>query len=155
MESGRTSTGAAGAAADLAALEAGRAHVADRAMQPWWFDALLGLLVFALVAQYSLHLDWVSVVVPVLVVAGCLALKRTYERTTGFWVNGFRPGGTRRAVAVWLVGYVVVLALAAGAEFGLGWRGAMVVGGAVLGVGIALTSRWWTRIYIAELRKGP
>jgi hypothetical protein len=53
-----------------------------------------------------------------------------------------------------VVGYVVVLGLAAGAEFGLGWRGAMVAGGAVLGVGIALTSRWWTKIYIAELRKG-
>jgi hypothetical protein len=29
----------------------------------------------------------------------------------------------------------------------------MVVGGAVLGVGIALISRWWTRIYVAELRE--
>ena len=30
--------------------------------------------------------------------------------------------------------------------------GAMVVAGAVLGVGIALVSRWWSRIYVAELR---
>jgi hypothetical protein len=28
----------------------------------------------------------------------------------------------------------------------------MVVAGAVLGVGVALISRWWTRIYAAELR---
>ena len=77
----------------------------------------------------------------------------TYKRITGFWVNGLRPGRTRRVVRVWLVGYVVVLAIATGAEYGLGWRGAMVAAGAVLGVGIALTSRWWTRIYIAELRE--
>jgi len=43
----------------------------------------------------------------------------------------------------------------AGKAFGLEWRGAMVVGGAVLGVGAALISRWWSRIYIAELREGP
>jgi hypothetical protein len=76
-----------------------------------------------------------------------------YRRITGFWVNGTRPGRTRRAIRVWFAGYVVVLALAAAAEFGLGWRGAMVVGGAVLGVGIALTSRWWSHIYIDELRQ--
>ena len=33
-------------------------------------------------------------------------------------------------------------------------RGAMVVAGVVLGIGIALLSRWWTRLYIAELRDG-
>jgi len=56
---------------------------------------------------------------------------------------------------VWIAAYVVVLALAAGAEYGLDRRGAMVVGGAVLGVGMAALSRWWTRLYIAELRSGP
>ena len=41
---------------------------------------------------------------------------------------------------------------ALGAEFLLHVPGAIVVGAAVLGVGIALISRWWTRIYVAELR---
>jgi hypothetical protein len=126
--------------------------VADRAMQPWWYDALLGLLVFGLVASYSARENWVTWVALVVFLAGCLALVSAYKRITGFWVNGFRPGRTQRAVRVWLVGYVLVLALAGGAEFGLGWRGAMVVGGAVLGIGVALLSRWWTRLYIAELR---
>ena len=31
-------------------------------------------------------------------------------------------------------------------------RGAMVVGGIVVGVAIFFISRWWTRIYVAELR---
>jgi hypothetical protein len=154
MESDGTTTDRAAAAADLAALQAGRAAMADRAMQPWWYDAALGLLVFQLIASYSFHENWVTVVALLVLGLGCLALRSAYERITGFWVNGLRPGETRRAVRVWFVGYAVVLAAAAGAEFGLGWRGAMVAGGAVLGVGVALTSRWWTRIYVAELRKG-
>jgi hypothetical protein len=154
MESDGTTTDQATAAADLAALQAGRAAMADRAMQPWWYDVALGLLVFGLISSYSAHENWVTAVALVFFLAGCAALMTAYKRITGFWVNGLRPGATQRAVRVWVVGYVVVLASAAGAEYGLGWRGAMVAAGAVLGVGIAVTSRWWTRIYIAELRKG-
>jgi hypothetical protein len=154
MESDGTTTDRAAAAADLAALDAGRAAMADRAMQPWWYDVALGLLVFELISSYSAHEGWVTAAALVVFLLGCGALMTTYKRITGFWVNGMRPGRTQRAVRVWFVGYVVVLALAAGAEYELGWRGAMVAGGAVLGVGIALTSRWWTRIYIAELRSG-
>jgi hypothetical protein len=154
MESNEGAAPPVDAAAVLATLRADRAAMADRAMQPWWYDVVLGLLVFQLIASYSFHRNGVTLLAVAVLVAGCLALKRTYERITGFWVNGLRPGETRRAVRVWFVGYVVVLAAAAGAEYGLGWRGAMAVAGAVLGVGIALTSRWWSRIYIAELRKG-
>ena len=153
MESDGTTTDATAAAADLAALRSGRARLAERAMQPWWYDVALGLLVFGLLSSYSAHEEWVTAVALVVFLAGCAALMATYERITGFWVNGLRPGRTRRVVRVWLVGYVAVLAIATGAEYGLGWRGAMVAAGAVLGVGIALTSRWWTRIYIAELRE--
>ena len=140
------------AAADLAALQADRAAMADRAMQPWWYDALLGLLVFGFVSSYSARENWVTLVALVVLLGGCLALMSAYKRITGFWVNGFRPGRTQKAVRTWLVGYTLVLAVAGGAEFGLDWRGAMVVGGAVLGVGVALFSRWWSRLFIAELR---
>ena len=44
----------AGAEAQLATLQAQRAALADRAVQPWWYDALLGLLLFGFVA--SCHL---------------------------------------------------------------------------------------------------
>lgn len=140
------------AAAHLASLQAGRTAMAERAMQPWWHDALLGLLVFGLVASYSAHEKWVTLVALLVFLGGVLFLVSAYKRITGFWVNGFRPGRTRKAVRAWLVGYVLVLALAGGAEYGLGWRGAMVVGGVVLGVGVALFSRWWTHLFIAELR---
>jgi hypothetical protein len=84
--------------------------------------------------------------------AGMAALRSVYTRITGVWVSGLRPGPTRRAMNVWFVLYAVVLAAAAVAEFLLHVPGAIVVGAAVLGVGIALISRWWTRIYVAELR---
>jgi hypothetical protein len=154
MENDGTTRNREAAAAQLAALRSGRAQMAERAMQPWWYDVALGLLVFQAIASYSAHEDWVTVVAALVLGVGCLALMTAYKRITGFWVNGWRRGPTRRAVWVWVVGYLVVLALAAGAEYELGWRGAMVAGGAVLGVGIALTSRWWSRIYITELREG-
>jgi hypothetical protein len=142
----------AAAAAQLKTLQDGRAALADRAMQPWWYDALLGLLMFELIASYSVHEQWVSIAALLVFFAGNFGLMAAYKRLTGFWVNGHRPGRTQRAMRVWVVGAVVVLALAGGAEFGLGWRGAMVVAGVVLGVAVALISRWWSRIYIAELR---
>jgi hypothetical protein len=148
-----TATAPAQAAAQLDALREDRAAMADRAMQPWWYDVALGLLVFQLIASYSFYENWVTVLALLVLGVGCLALMHAYKRITGFWVNGLRPGQTQRAVRVWFVGYALVLAAAAGAEFGLGWRGAMVAGGAVLGVGVGLTSRWWSSIYIAELRK--
>ena len=155
MENEGSMPDSSSAAADLASLQAHRAAVADRAMQPWWYDALLGLLVFGFVSSYSARQNWVTLVALVVLLLGCAALVSAYKRITAFWVNGFRPGRTQKAVRVWLVGYVAVLAVAGGAEYGLEWRGAMVVGGAVLGVGIAAFSRWWTRLYIAELRGEP
>jgi hypothetical protein len=151
MESEGTTVDPAAAAADLAALRADRAGMADRAMQPWWYDALLGLLVFQLVASYSFD-SWVTVLAVGVMGVGCLLLVSAYERITGFWVNGLRSGRTQRAIRVWFVLYVVVLVTAAAAEHLLDVSYPMVAGGAVLGGGLALVSRWWTHIYIAELR---
>ncbi len=149
MESNEVSDRAA-AEAELAALRSQRAALADRAVQPWWYDALLGLLLFGFVSSYSLDSTWVTLaalVVLLLCLRGMMAL---YRRLTGFWVDGFRRGPTRRAVIVWVVVVLAVLGTGFAAEER--WRGAMVVAGAVLGVGVALVSRWWTRIYVAELR---
>jgi hypothetical protein len=148
----RTTDAPSDAAAQLAALRADRAAMAERVVQPWWYDALLGLIVFGLISSIGVRNDWVKVAVIAACLAGMYALRVIYTRLTGMWVRGDRKGPTRRAIWVWLAFYVVVLGLAAGAEYGLGWHGALVVGGAVLGVGIALISRWWTHIYVAELR---
>ena len=150
MESHQVSDRAA-AEAQLTALRSQRAALAERAVQPWWYDALLGLLVFQLIASYSFE-KWVTAVAAGVLVVGCAGLVSAYRRIAGFWISGLRPGRTRRAIRVWACLYAVVLGAAAAAEFLLDVRYAMVAGGAVLGVGIAVTSRWWTRIYVAELR---
>jgi len=152
MESEELSTDRAAAAAQLAALQADRERLARRVVTPWWYDACLGLTVLLLLSSISFRDSvWQFVVGG----AGLLLLwgvATAYRRITGVWVNGLRRGRTRRLMWIWLALYTVVLALAAGAEFVLGLRGAMVVGGAVLGVALALISRWWMRIYVAELR---
>ena len=151
MESNEVSDRAA-AEAELATLQSQRAALAERAMQPWWYDALLSLLLFGFIASYSLRDNWVTlaaVVVFLLCLRGMVVL---YRRHTGFWVHGFRKGRTRKAIRVWFVCVVVVLAAGFTAELALDLRGAMVVAGAVLAVALLLVNRWWTRIYVAELR---
>ena len=140
------------AEAQLASLQARRAALADRAVQPWWYDALLGLLLFGFVSSYALHSTWVSLAALVaffLCLRGMVAL---YTRRTGFWVSGFRQGRTWRAVLVWATFALGVLL--AGFAADEHWGGAMVVAGGVLGVGVAVVSRWWTHIHVAELRQG-
>jgi hypothetical protein len=142
----------ADASAQLSSLAAGRAALAGRAMQPWWYDAALGLVVFALLGTLSARDTVLQLVVDGAALVALVGLKRAYERHTGFWVNGFRRGRTRRVIAVLLGLYAVVVAAGLAAEHALGWRGAMVVAGAVLGLAAAVCSRWWTRVYVAELR---
>jgi hypothetical protein len=141
------------AAAQLAALQADRTALAERAeAAPWWYDALLSLLLFAFLSSYALHNTWVSlaaVVVFLLCLRGMMVL---YRRLTGFWVNGFRKGLTRRAVAVWMVTALAVIVVGFVVDEQLGWTPAMPVAGAVLSVVLYLVNRWWARLYVAELR---
>jgi hypothetical protein len=140
------------AAAELAALDADRAALAERVVQPWWYDALLGLLVAGFIASYSSRNAWVVLGAFLVLALGLRGLMAVYRRITGMWVSGLRPGPTQRATRVWFVVYAVVVAAAAVFEYGLEIRGAMVVAGIVLGVAIAVISQWWARIYVAELR---
>ena len=142
----------AAAEAELAALQSQRAALAERAVQPWWYDALLGLLLFGFVSSYALRNTWVTLAALVVFLVCIRGLVEVYQRRTGFWVHGFREGRTWRAVSVWIAFALVVLLAGFAADDH--WGGAMVVAGAVLGVGVgvALISRWWTRIYVAELR---
>ena len=153
MESDSVTTmGPTDAAAQLAALQADRDEVAGRAMQPWWYDVVLGLLVAGFTASYSVHRHWIAPVALLLFLGGNLGLMTVYRRRTGTWVGGYRSGRTRRVMGVWLTVSVVVLAVGGGAEFGLEQHGAMAVAGIVLGLAAGLVSRWWTRVYVAELR---
>jgi hypothetical protein len=152
MESDGGTMDRTAAAAELAALDADRAALADRVVQPWWYDALLGLLVAGFISSYSTRNVWVVLGAVLVLALGLRGLMAVYRRITGMWVSGLRPGPTQRAIRVWFVVYAVVVAAAAVFEYGLEIRGAMVVAGIVLGVAIAVISQWWTRIYVAELR---
>ena len=140
------------AAAHLAALRSDRAAMADRAMQPWWYDALLGLLVFGLLSVVAVGNPFLTIGAVAVFALGLRWLAATYQRLTGFWVDGLRPGRTRTVVRVWFVLYAVTVGPALVLALGFDVRWPLVVVAAVLGVGIALLSRWWSRIYIAELR---
>ena len=156
MESREQLADPAEAAAALAALREGREAMAERVRPPWWYDAGLGISVFLFLAQASLRdvRPWQFVVLGVALIL-LWALVAGYRRRTGVWVDGLRRGRTGRTFAAWLPAYAVVYALAAVAEFGLELRGAMAVGGAVLGVVLVLVSRWWMRLYAEELRETP
>jgi hypothetical protein len=152
MESDGGTRDRTAAAAELAALDADRAALAERVVQPWWYDALLGLLVAGFIASYSTRNAWVVLGAFLVLALGLRGLMAVYRRITGMWVSGLRPGPTQRAIRVWFVVYAVVVAAAAVVEYGLGIPGAMVVAGIVLGVAIAVISQWWARLYVAELR---
>ena len=145
----------AAAAAQLATLQADRERMATRVVPPWWYDPALGVVVFLLLSALSLRdAGWLYFATLAVALVGLWSLVTAYKRITGVWVSGLRRGSTARVVWVWFVVYAVVLAAGLVAELLLDVRGAMVVAGAVLGVTITFLGRWWTRLYVAELRAG-
>lgn len=142
------------AAAELAALRADRSALAERVVQPWWYDVLLGLLVFVFFGSYATHDWWLIGGAWALGGLGIWGLVTVYRRRTGLWVSGYRPGPTQRALRVWFwccVSWGVVAVLDAGVAAAF-LTYLLVAVSAACGVALALVSRWWTRIYVAELR---
>ncbi|OMQ13760.1 hypothetical protein A7K94_0221310, partial [Modestobacter sp. VKM Ac-2676] len=113
------------AAAQLAELQAGRAQLADRVMQPWWHDVAAGLLLFGFFASSVVETSWVRAVA-VLVLAGGLGwLAWSYRRRTGVWAS---PDGRVWLTWVPLALVVSVPALVLAEDHGQRW--AMPVAGA-------------------------
>ena len=135
------------ATAQLAALQADRAALADRVVPPWWYDVALGLLMFGFLSSYAFDSPWVTF--PALVVfLSCLgALVAAYKRITGIWVNVTWP-----VMAVWSAVVLAVLVPAFVLAEGYGHHWVMVPAGAVLGLAVILFGRYWARAYAAELR---
>jgi hypothetical protein len=135
------------AAAQLAALDADRAALADRVLQPWWYDVLLGLLLFGFLASYAFDSLWVTFPAMVVFFAGLGALVAAYKRITGVWVNVTGP-----VMAVWAAVVLLVLVPAFVLAEGFDQHWVMVPAGAVLGVAVILFGRYWGRAFAAELR---
>jgi hypothetical protein len=137
------------AAAHLAALQADRAALADRVLQPWWYDVALGLLLFGCLASYALDSHWVTFPALVVFGAGLVALVSAYRRLTGVWLSA-----KGRAMGLWAALVVLVLVPAFVLAEGFDQHWVMVIAGAVLGIAAAVLSRLWGRAYVAELREG-
>ena len=135
------------AAAQLAALDADRAALADRVLQPWWYDVLLGLLLFGFLASYAFDSLWVTFPALVVFFAGLGALVAAYKRISGVWGS---PGP--RVVALWGVLVLLVLVPAFVLAEGFDQHWVMVPAGAVLGLAVGVLSRLWGRAWVAELR---
>ncbi|MGY1694852.1 MULTISPECIES: hypothetical protein [unclassified Geodermatophilus] len=137
------------AAAQLDTLRADRAALADRVLQPWWYDVALGLLLFGFLSSYALDSLWVTFPALLLFGAGLGALVSAYRRRTGVWVTTGGP-----ALTAWGAMVLLVLVPALVLSEGFGRHGAMVVAGAVLGIAVGVLSRVWGRRWVAELRRG-
>jgi hypothetical protein len=137
------------AAAQLAALRADREALADRVVQPWWYDVALGLLLFGFLASYALDSLWVTLPAVALFGAGLGALVSTYRRRTGLWLDT-----PPRVTAGWCAFVLVVLVPAFVLALGFDQHWVMVPAGAVLGLAAGLLSRYWGRRWAAELREG-
>src|SRR3712207_7869467 len=92
------------AATQLAALQADRVALADRVLQPWWYDVALGLLLFGFLASYAVDSLWVTFPAMIIFFGGLGALVAAYKRITGVWVSA-----DNRAMGVWAVLVLVVL----------------------------------------------
>ena len=138
------------AVAQLAALRADRSALADRVLQPWWYDVALGLLLFGFLSSYAFDSFGVTLVALVVFLAGLAVLVRAYKRITGIWVNT-----PRRVFALWAAVVLVVLVPAFVLAVGFDQHWVMVVAGAILGIAVAGFSRFWGRAYVASLREGP
>jgi hypothetical protein len=136
------------AAAQLAVLRADRVALADRVLQPWWYDVALGLLLFGFLSSYAADSLWVTVPVYVVFFVGLGSLVAAYKRITGVWVNA-----PARVYVAWGALVLAVLVPAFWLTEGHGQRWAMVVAGAVLGVAAAVSSRWAGRAWVAELQR--
>ncbi|QNG37357.1 hypothetical protein F1C76_12890 [Geodermatophilaceae bacterium NBWT11] len=136
------------AAADLAALDRDRAALAEKVLQPWWFDAALGLLLFGFLAVQAIDAAWVTAPTLLVFAGGLALLVRVYRARSGVWVH--TPA---RVMAAWgaLVLVVLVPAYLLSSQ---GHLWAMVLAGAVLGLAVALLSRHWGRAWQRELREG-
>ena len=137
------------AAAALAALDADRAALADKVLQPWWYDVALGLLLFGLLASYAADSLWVTFPVLVVFFVGLGALVSAYKRITGVWI-----ATPQRVMVGWGIGVLVVLvpSFVIAQVYDQHW--VMVVPAVLLGLAAGLLSRWWGLRWQRELREG-
>lgn len=140
------------AARSLDMMRATRGALAARTRWSLARHAAVGLLLGALIAGYALPGS-----LPVMVVVVCLgatfAIVGRDRRRDGFFVNGYRPGRTRRITftLVAIAFAALVSAILLKERYGLDW--APVAIGIVLAVVATIVSIAWERVYRQELEE--
>lgn len=133
----------------LRALKSVQDRFAARARWSWQRHAAFGVVMGGLVASYALPpVERVGAIL--LCCLAMIAIAVRDRRRDGFFINGYRPGRTRRVTAVLLV---VALGTFAAALLGKeqGWWWAPLAAGALLSVFATGASMAWERVYRNEL----
>lgn len=147
-------TDADAAAAALMDARRVQAEIVEKSQCPPAMHLVFGGLMGALVAAQGGSASVVFGVEGVVMLAAVILFLRT-RRRLGFFVNGYRRGRTRWAVAALLLVFLPAMALAAWCklERGLTWP-ALALGALTFVAGTA-ASWGWRRLYQSELAAGP
>jgi hypothetical protein len=141
------------AQAQLAALRADRIALADRVVQPWWWDLALGALVFVFFGSYAVF-DWWGIALSACVfLAGIYGLVTVYRRRAGLWPSADRPG-LQPLLRLWLaccIGWSVAAVL----HLAFDLPELLLGVSAVCAVVVVWLSRRSGRLYVAQLRAEP
>ncbi|WP_166534506.1 hypothetical protein [Blastococcus xanthinilyticus] len=134
----------------LAALRSDRAALADRVLQPWWWDVALGALVFLFFGSYATR-NWLLIAAALAVfLLGIYGLVTYYRRRTGLWPSADRPG-LQPLLRLWLACCVAwAVAAGLGMSFAMPWLVAGV--SAACGVVVTVLSRRSGQLFVAQLR---
>lgn len=138
----------------LDTIRATQSGMAYQAEAPAWYAVSLSLISGGFLAVQAAPLALRVAGVAVLAAAIPL-LVEAYRRKTGIWMDGFRPGRTRKVAVA-----AVVLALsvfAVGCYFGFvrNRSEAFLIGGAIISVITFVASIAWGRAYAREMEANP
>jgi len=138
-------------AESLHAIQSQRHRVARRVASPKGYHLALGLLIGVMVGSLESRSVVVVLAAYLIMTIGFGVLIGVYRQTTGLWVNGWRRSPAGRWTVGLVAGLALLVGLAAGLEFGLGWRGPFVVAGALSVLWSTLAGRRFDRALRSEV----
>ncbi|MXO62611.1 hypothetical protein [Qipengyuania oceanensis] len=133
----------------LAALQQTRNSLAASYDYPFARHLAFGLLIGSFVAAQALPTG-LRMGALGLALAGIFLIQRWDRRRTGSFINGYRPGATRKVTALLLLAVLPILVAAV--VFGGPERPTLVVALAGLATLVCIAfSYWWQAVYLREL----
>jgi hypothetical protein len=140
MESNSDVDAAFGPEDALAAVNAGRAALADRLVTPWWYHPILGLLFGGMVAASALPSAWATALVWAVGGGGVAVLAGTYRRMTGVGLDSGRGLPPNPWYLATMAVFLGALALGLGLE-DAGWSWGPLLAGALVVPAVVVLGR--------------